>query len=80
MSDENVVERVCLLAMFIKQPDETMQDVQAMLVDTGMFDTKECKKVFRMLKKEQYIDQESNQLTLKGIIEAKEAERMFKQP
>ena len=49
-----------------------------MLVDTGMFDMKECKQVFKKLKEDQYISQ-SDELTLKGIMEAKEAEEMFKQ-
>jgi len=77
MNEENVVERVCLLALMKKEPQETLQDIQKMLVETGMFDMKECKKVFKMLREEQYISNE--QLTMKGIIEAKLAEEMFKQ-
>ena len=57
--------------------EETLKDVQSMLVETGMFDMKECKKVFKMLKDEQYISNE--QLTMKGVMEAKLAEEMFKQ-
>ena len=78
MNDENVVERVCLLALMKKEADETLKDVQDMLVDTAMFDMKECKKVFKMLKEEQYIS-ESGGLTMKGVMEAKVAEEMFKQ-
>jgi len=77
MNEENVVERVCLLAVMKKEPEETLKDVQAMLVETGMFEMKECKKVFKMLKEEQYISNDS--LTMKGVIEAKLAEEMFKQ-
>ena len=44
MNEENVVERVCLLGLMKKESDETLSDVQAMLVETGMFDMKECKK------------------------------------
>ncbi len=77
MNDENVVERVSLLALMKKEPDETLEDVQHMLVETGMFDMKECKKVFKMLKDEQYIS--NGQLTMKGVMEAKLAEEMFKQ-
>jgi hypothetical protein len=77
MNEENVVERVCLLALMKKQSDETLSDIQKMLVDTGMFDMKECKQVFKMLKEEQYISNGS--LTMKGILEAKLAEEMFKQ-
>ena len=77
MNEENVVERVCLLALMKKEPEETLLDIQKMLVNTDMFDMKECKKVFKMLKDEQYISNE--QLTMKGVIEAKLAEEMFKQ-
>jgi hypothetical protein len=77
MNEENVVERVCLLAVMKKEPEETLLDVQKMLVETGMFEMKECKKVFKMLKEEQYLS--SDKLTMKGIMEAKLAEEMFKQ-
>ena len=77
MNEENVVERVCLLAMMKKEPEETLWEIQKMLVDTGMFEIKECKHVFEMLEHEQYIFNDS--LTMKGILEAKEAEKMFKQ-
>jgi hypothetical protein len=77
MNEENVVERVCLLAIMKKEPSESLKDIQKMLVETGMFDMKECKNVFKMLKEEQYISDTS--LTMKGILEAKVAEEMFKQ-
>ena len=78
MNDENVVERVCLLALMKKEPQETLKDIQEMLVATDMFDMKACKSVFKMLKSEQYISQEG-MLTMKGVMEAKVAEAMFKQ-
>jgi len=78
MNEENVVERVCLLALMKKEPNETLKDIQTMLVETGMFDMKECKKVFKMLKEEQYISEDAG-LTMKGVMEAKLAEKMFKQ-
>lgn len=77
MNDENVVERVCLLALMKKEPDESLSDIRKMLVETGMFDMKECKQVFKMLEEEQYISNDS--LTMKGVMEAKLAEEMFKQ-
>jgi len=77
MNEENVVERVCLLALMKKESEETLLDVQKMLVETGMFEMKECKKVFKMLKEEQYISNDT--LTMKGVMEAKLAEEMFKQ-
>ena len=77
MNEENVIERVCLLALMKKEPGETLLDVKKMLVETGMFEMKECKKVFKMLYEEQYIS--NDQLTMKGVMEAKLAEEMFKQ-
>ena len=78
MNEENVVERVCLLALMKKEPEETLSDIQKMLVETGMFDMKECKAVFKSLKVEQYISEDGG-LTMKGVMEAKLAEEMFKQ-
>lgn len=77
MNDENIIERVCLLALMKKETDETLKDIQKMLVETGMFDMKECKQVFKMLEEGQYIS--DGQLTMKGVMEAKLAEEMFKQ-
>ena len=78
MNEENVVERVCLLALMKKEPDESLADIQKMLVETGMFEMKECKEVFKNLEEEQYIS-ESGSLTMKGVMEAKVAEEMFRQ-
>jgi hypothetical protein len=78
MNDENVVERVCLLALMKKEAGETLTDVQKILVDTGMFEMKECKEVFKKLEEEQYISANGS-LTMKGVMEAKVAEKMFKQ-
>jgi len=78
MNDENVVERVCLLALMKKEAGETLADVQKILVDTGMFEMKECKEVFKKLEEEQYISANGS-LTMKGVMEAKVAEEMFKQ-
>ena len=78
MNEENVVERVCLLALMKKEPGETLSDVQKILVETGMFEMKECKEVFKKLEEEQYISK-SGSLTMKGVMEAKLAEEMFRQ-
>ena len=78
MNDENVVERVCLLALMKKEPSETLSDIQKMLVETGMFEMKECKEVFKQLEDEQYISA-TGSLTMKGVMEAKVAEEMFRQ-
>jgi len=78
MNEDNVVERVCLLALMKKEPEETLSDIQKMLVETGMFEMKECKKVFKKLEEEQYISANGS-LTMKGVMEAKLAEEMFRQ-
>jgi hypothetical protein len=78
MNEENVVERVCLLALMKKEAEETLSDIQKMLVETGMFEMKECKEVFKKLEAEQYISA-SGSLTMKGVMEAKVAEEMFRQ-
>jgi len=78
MNEENVVERVCLLALMKKEREETLDDIQKMLVETGMFEMKECKEVFKTLKEEQYISEDGG-LTMKGVMEAKVAEEMFRQ-
>jgi len=77
MNDEDIVKRVTLLGVYKRKPDETLNDVMLMLVDTGMYDMKEAKQVFKELKAEMYLAE--GQLTLKGITEAKAAEEMFKQ-
>ena len=78
MNEENVVERVCLLALMKKEPEETLTDIQKMLVETGMFDMKACKEVFKKLEEEQYVSANGG-LTMKGVMEAKLAEEMFRQ-
>ncbi len=77
MNDENVIERVCLLALMKKEPNESLSDIQKMLVETGMFEMKECKEVFKQLENEQYLS--NGKLTMKGVMEAKLAEEMFRQ-
>jgi hypothetical protein len=63
--------------MYKKEQNETIQDVMVMLVNTGMFEMKECKQVFKSLKKDKYIVE--GKLTMKGIMEATKAQEMFKQ-
>ena len=47
MNEENVVERVCLLALMKKEPrGNTRKMFKICLVETGMFDMKECKSCF----------------------------------
>jgi len=75
--DKELLKQVTLLGIMKKKPDETLNDVMVMLVDTGMYTMKEAKQVFKELKADKYLV--DGQLTLKGITEAKAAETMFKQ-
>ncbi len=77
MGEDDIVKKVTLLGILKKEPEETLNDVMLMLVETGMYDMKEGKQVFKELKADQYLSNGS--LTLKGIIEAKAAEAEFKQ-
>jgi hypothetical protein len=75
--DIDILKKVTLLGIYKKKPDETLNDVRVMLVDTGMYDMKEAKQIFKTLKEEHYLL--DGALTLKGITEAKVAEEMFRQ-
>jgi hypothetical protein len=75
--DKKILKQLTLLGIYKKNPEETLNDVRVMLVDTGMYDMKEAKQIFKALKEEHYLL--DGALTLKGITAAKEAEEMFKQ-
>jgi len=75
--DLELLKQVTLLGIYKKKPEESLNDVRLMLVDTGMYDAKESKKIFKLLKEEKYII--DGALSLKGITTAKEAEILFKQ-
>lgn len=76
MQEEELLKKVTLLGILKKKPDETLNDVMLMLVDTGMYSLKEAKKIFKELKAQMYLS--NGQLTLKGITAAKAAELEFK--
>ena len=76
MNEEDINKRVFLLAIFKKDPDETLDDVTKSLVNAGMFDLQEGRETLKELKGAQYIVNE--QLTVKGIAVAMEAEAEFK--
>jgi hypothetical protein len=76
MNEEDIEKRVFLLAIYKKAPDESLMDVTRTLANTGMFDLKQGKKILKALREEQYIVNE--QLTVKGIAVAAEAETEFK--
>ncbi len=75
--DIELLQQVTLLGILNKKSDETLKDVQVMLVGTGMYDMKEAKQIFKKLKAEKYLVEGA--LTLKGLTAAKEAEAIFKQ-
>ncbi|SFV60525.1 hypothetical protein MNB_SV-9-791 [hydrothermal vent metagenome] len=76
MNEEDMIKRVFLLGILKKESGETLNDVTKYLVNTGMFDMKEAKKVLKELKDKNYIVKE--ELSIKGLAIAKEAEAEFK--
>ena len=77
MNSDDILARVTLLAIYKKKPDESLDDVLDILVDTGMYDKKEAKQVFAELKERGYITVDG--LSLVGMNIAKKAEQEFKQ-
>jgi len=75
--DKQILKQVTLLGILKKKDEETLNDVRVTLVETGMYDMKEAKQIFKQLKEEHYLL--NGELTLKGITEAKAAEALFKQ-
>jgi len=73
----SIEKRVTLLAIAKREEGESLDDVLGMLVDTGMYDKKEAKKVFEELREANYIVGEN--LSMTGVIEADKAEKEFKQ-
>ena len=76
MSDEELFRKVFLLKVLTKESDESMDDVISSLANAGMFNAEEGKALKRKLEKEAYIV--NNELSVKGIMEAKKAEQEFK--
>jgi len=75
MSEDDIVKKVFLLSILKKEEGESLSEVLIGLVNTGMFDKKEGKKVMKELIDEQYIVNE--ELSMKGMIIAKNAEIEF---
>jgi polyhydroxyalkanoate synthesis regulator phasin len=75
MGEEDIIKKVFLLSMLKKEEGESLSEVLTGLVNTGMFDKKEGKKVMKELVNDQYIVNE--ELSMKGIIIAKNAEIEF---
>ena len=77
MEELAIEKRVFLLAISKKEEGESMKTILAMLVETGMFDAKEGKKVLQELRDANYVVGEN--LSMTGVIEADKAEKEFKQ-
>ncbi len=77
MGEDDILGRVTLLAILKKKPEESLNDVLDILVDTGMYDKREGKSVFKELTSSGYIV--GNGLSLIGMNIAKKAEQEFKQ-
>ncbi len=75
MNETDINKRVFLLAILKKESDETLDDVTKSLVNAGMFGLKEGRKLLQELRDMQYIA--NDQLSIKGIAIAKEAESEF---
>lgn len=76
MNESDIMKQVFLLAIMKREPGESLKDITETLVNTGMFDLKEGKRVLKELKEAQYIV--NDQLSLKGLAIAREAEAAFK--
>jgi hypothetical protein len=77
MEELEIEKRVFLLAISKREEGESMKNILSMLVDTGMFDLKEGKKVLSELRDANYVVGEN--LSMTGVIEADKAEKEFKQ-
>jgi hypothetical protein len=77
MDELDIVKRVFLLAVSKREDGETLKETIISLINAGMFDMKEAKKVLAELRDAKYIVGEN--LSMTGIIEADRAEKEFKQ-
>ena len=77
MTEDDILHRVTLLGILKKKPDESLEDVMEMLIDTGMYDRAEAQRVFDDLRASGHIVGEG--LSFIGVDAAKKAEQEFKQ-
>ena len=73
----DILHRVTLLGILKKKSDESLEDVMEILIDTGMYDKVEAKKVFADLRASGHIVGEG--LSFIGVDAAQKAEREFQQ-
>ena len=72
----DIVEKVLLLAILKKEPNETLNDVILTLENTNLFSLKEGKRLLKNLRSEEFIS--DSYLTLKGEVTAKNVDQEFK--
>jgi len=75
MKDLDVFHQVTLLAILKKEPGESLADVKASLLETGMYDARQADAVLDDLRRDGYLD--ASGLTFLGVEAAKAAEVMF---
>jgi tRNA splicing endonuclease len=73
----DILHRVTLLGVLKKKPEESLDDVMEILIDTGMYEKAEAQKVFADLRASGYIVGEG--LSFIGVDAAQKAEQEFKQ-
>jgi len=77
MEELDIIKKVFLLSISKREEGESMNETLISLVNTGMFDMKEAKKVLKELRDANYIV--GDNLSMIGLMEADKAEKEFKQ-
>jgi len=75
LSEADIEKKVILLKMLLREPNESVEEALASLVDTKMFDMKRAKELYGELERDGYIKDGS--LTMLGEIEARKAKEEF---
>jgi hypothetical protein len=77
MQKIDIFKKVFLLAIAKREEGESMDETMKSLVNTGMFDINEAKKVLDELRADNYIV--GDNLSMTGVVVANQAEQEFKQ-
>jgi hypothetical protein len=77
MQEIDIFKKVFLLAIAKREDGESMDETMKSLVNTGMFDINEAKKVLDELRANNYIV--GDNLSMTGVVVANQAEQEFKQ-
>jgi polyhydroxyalkanoate synthesis regulator phasin len=76
MEELDIIKKVFLLGVAKREEGESIDEVMKSLVNTGMFDIDEAKRVLEELRQEQYIV--GDNLSMKGVLVANKAEEEFR--